>query len=199
MEVEITAATSKPERCAWVPAGDPLYEEYHDREWGVPVHDDRRMFELLCLEGAQAGLSWRTILARRDGYRGVFEDFDAEKLAEFDGDRLEARLTDRRIVRNRLKVFSVRDNARALLRLQAGGGSLTGLMWGVVGNETIVNRWQTLSEVPAVTPEAEAMSRLLKARGFRFVGPTICYAHMQSAGLVNDHLISCFRYRDLAG
>jgi len=185
------------DRCAWVPANDELYEAYHDREWGVPIRDERRLFELLCLEGAQAGLSWRTILARRDGYRAVFAGFDPEQVAAFEDERLEEILRDPRIVRNRLKVLATRDNARALLRLRDDGTSLARLMWDVVGGEPTVNRRLTVDEIPAVTPDAEAMSRTLRGRGFRFVGPTICYAFMQSAGLVNDHVVNCFRYAEV--
>jgi DNA-3-methyladenine glycosylase I len=185
------------DRCAWVPPDDELYVAYHDLEWGVPLRDERRLFELLCLEGAQAGLSWRTILARRDGYRAVFAGFDPEQVAAFDDDRLEAALQDPRIVRNRLKVYAARDNARAVLRQREEGG-LGRLLWDVVGGSPIANRWQTPAEIPAVTPAAETMSRLLRERGFRFVGPTICYALMQAAGLVNDHLVSCFRYGEVS-
>jgi DNA-3-methyladenine glycosylase I len=185
------------DRCAWVPPDDELYVAYHDLEWGVPLRDERRLFELLCLEGAQAGLSWRTILARRDGYRAVFAGFDPEQVAAFDDDGLEAALQDPRIVRNRLKVYAARDNARAVLRQREEGG-LGRLLWDVVGGSPIANRWQTPAEIPAVTPAAETMSRLLRERGFRFVGPTICYALMQAAGLVNDHLVSCFRYGEVS-
>jgi DNA-3-methyladenine glycosylase I len=183
-------------RCDWVPPNDELYVPYHDREWGVPLHDERRLFELLCLEGAQAGLSWRTILARREGYRAVFADFDPDRLAEFDDDRLEAILLDPRVIRNRLKVLATRDNARAVLRLR-GETTLSRVLWDVVGGAPIQNAWETLDQIPASTPVAETMSRNLRARGFRFVGPTICYAFMQSAGLVNDHVVGCFRYEEV--
>jgi DNA-3-methyladenine glycosylase I len=183
-------------RCAWVPAGDALYVGYHDLEWGVPLHDERRLFELLCLEGAQAGLSWRTILARREGYRAVFAGFDPETVASFTDADMESALLDSRIVRNRLKVYGVRNGARATLELRAEGG-LAGLLWDVVGGRPIQNDRRTLADIPVATPEAETMSRILKARGFRFVGPTICYAFMQAAGLVNDHTTDCFRYGDL--
>jgi len=184
------------ERCAWVPPNDELYIAYHDLEWGLPLFDERRLFELLCLEGAQAGLSWRTILARREGYRAVFADFDPERLAELDDDRLEAILLDPRIIRNRLKVFATRDNARAVLKLRTET-SLAGLLWDVVGGAPNQNAWETTDQIPTSTPEAETMSRILRARGFRFVGPTICYAFMQAAGIVNDHVVSCFRYREV--
>jgi len=183
-------------RCDWVPAGDELYAAYHDLEWGVPLHDERSLFALLCLEGAQAGLSWRTILARRDGYRAVFSGFDVDEVAAFDDERLEQALGDTRIVRNRLKVFATRDNARAVERLRAET-SLDRFLWSFVGGRPKVNAWTSLAEIPAVTAEAEAMSRALRGLGFRFVGPTICYAFMQAAGLVNDHLVDCFRYREI--
>jgi DNA-3-methyladenine glycosylase I len=183
-------------RCEWVSPDDELYVAYHDREWGVPLYDERALFELLCLEGAQAGLSWRTILARRDGYRAVFEGFDPDRVAQFDDDHLEAILRDPRIVRNRLKVFATRDNARAVVRLREQGG-LPLLLWGVVGGKPIQNRWQDLSQVPVSTPQAESLSRTLRKLGFRFVGPTICYAFMEAAGLVNDHTIDCFRHEEV--
>jgi DNA-3-methyladenine glycosylase I len=185
-------------RCAWVPPDDELYVAYHDLEWGVPLRDERQLFELLCLEGAQAGLSWRTILARRDGYRSVFAGFDPARVAAFDDARLEAALLDPRIVRNRLKVYATRDNARAVLGLRERGTTLTRVLWDVVGGWPIVNRWESTAQIPVSTPEAETMSRLLRERGFRFVGPTICYAFMQAAGLVNDHTVDCFRYCEVA-
>ena len=185
------------DRCEWVPANDDLYVDYHDREWGVPIHDERRLFELLCLEGAQAGLSWRTILARRDGYRAVFADFDPDAIAAFDDDRLAAILRDPRIIRNRLKVNAVRENARALVRLRAET-SFDRLLWSFVGGKPIDYGRASIGQIPAITPEAEAMSRSLRTLGFRFAGPTICYAFMQSAGLVNDHTIDCFRHDEVA-
>jgi DNA-3-methyladenine glycosylase I len=180
-------------RCEWVPAGDELYVAYHDREWGVPVRDERALFELLTLEGAQAGLSWRTILARREGYRAVFAGFDVDVVAGWDDSQVAAALADARIIRNRLKVYSTRDNARAVVRLHEQGTDLARLLWAFVGGRPIVNAWETLGQIPASTPEAETMSKALRKLGFRFVGPTICYAFMQSAGLVNDHVLSCFR------
>lgn len=183
-------------RCGWVSADDELYVAYHDREWGAPLYDERALFELLCLEGAQAGLSWRTILSRREGYRAVFAGFDPDLVAQFVDDRLEAILLDTRIIRNRLKVFATRDNARATVQLREEGG-LSRLLWDVVGGRPIQNRWQDLGQVPVSTPEAEAMSRTLRKLGFRFVGPTICYAFMQAAGLVNDHVVGCFRHEEV--
>jgi DNA-3-methyladenine glycosylase I len=179
-----------------VPEGDPLYLAYHDDEWGVPLHGDRPLFELLTLEGAQAGLSWSTILRKREGYRAAFAGFDPETVARFSARDVERLLADPGIVRNRLKVESTVANARAVLELDEG---LDELLWSFVGGTPKVNRWRKLAELPAETAESKAMSKELKRRGFRFVGPTVCYAFMQAAGLVNDHVVSCFRYRDLAG
>jgi DNA-3-methyladenine glycosylase I len=187
------------ERCSWVPEGDELYAAYHDEEWGVPERDDRALYELLTLEGAQAGLSWSTILRKREGYRRAFEGFDPAVVAGFDEARVEALLQDPGIVRNRLKVSSTVENARRVLEVQAELGSLADLLWGFVDGEPLVGRWKTVGEVPAETPVSKAMSKELKRRGFRFVGPTVCYAFMQGAGLVNDHTVSCFRFRELAG
>jgi DNA-3-methyladenine glycosylase I len=187
------------ERCSWVPEGDELYAAYHDEEWGVPERDDRALYELLTLEGAQAGLSWSTILRKREGYRRAFEGFDPAVVAGFDEARVEALLQDPGIVRNRLKVSSTVENARRVLEVQAELGSLADLLWGFVDGEPLVGRWKTVGEVPAETPVSKAMSKELKRRGFRFVGPTVCYAFMQAAGLVNDHTVSCFRFRELAG
>jgi DNA-3-methyladenine glycosylase I len=184
-------------RCGWVPAGDPLYVAYHDEEWGVPSRDDRHLYELLVLEGAQAGLSWSTILRKREGYRRAFADFDPVAVARF-GKRDTARLLeDPGIVRNRLKVESAISNAQRVLEVQESEGSLAEYLWGFVGGEPIVGRFREVREVPAETAESRAMSKDLKKRGFRFVGPTICYAFMQSMGMVNDHVVSCFRYRAL--
>jgi len=177
-----------------VPAGDPLYVAYHDEEWGVPSHDDRHLFELLVLEGAQAGLSWSTILHKREGYRSAFAGFDAERVARFGERDVERLLGDQGIVRNRLKVTSAIDNARAVLAVREERGSLAEYLWDFVGGEPIVGGFASLAEVPAETAESLAMSEDLKRRGFRFVGPTICYAFMQATGLVNDHVTSCFRY-----
>jgi DNA-3-methyladenine glycosylase I len=174
-------------------------EAYHDGEWGVPVHDDRRHFEFLILEGAQAGLSWRTVLQRREGYRSAFADFDPEKVARFTSARIATLLADPGIIRNRLKVSSAVANARVFLEVAAEFGSFDAFIWGFVGGAPKVNAWRELSEIPAQTREAVALSRELVRRGFRFVGPTIVYSHMQACGLVNDHLVGCFRYRELAG
>jgi DNA-3-methyladenine glycosylase I len=185
-------------RCQWVPENDPLYVAYHDDEWGVPLHDDRLLFELLTLEGAQAGLSWSTILKKRDGYRSAFAGFDPAKVARFDARKVERLLQDPGIVRNRLKVESTVANARATLAVQEELGSLDAYLWSFAGGSPLQNRWRKLGELPAETTESRAMSKDLKRRGFRFVGPTVCYAFMQAAGLVNDHVVSCFRYRELA-
>jgi DNA-3-methyladenine glycosylase I len=185
-------------RCEWC-GSDPLYVAYHDEEWGVPVRDDRRLFEFLILEGAQAGLSWITILRKREGYRKAFDGFDPEKIARWRGTKIERLLRNPGIVRNRLKVEGAKRNARALLTVVKEEGSFSEYLWDFVGGEPIVNRWRSLKELPAETAEARAMSRDLKGRGFTFVGPTICYAFMQAVGMVNDHVVSCFRYRELAG
>jgi DNA-3-methyladenine glycosylase I len=186
-------------RCSWASGGDPLYEAYHDKEWGVPLHDDRALFELLCLEGAQAGLAWITILRKREGYRSAFHGFDPVRVADMSDAELEERMLDPGIVRNRLKVYAVRKNARAFRELQAEHGSFDSYLWGWVNGEQLRNSRQSMSDVPAVTPLAETISRDLKKRGFTFVGPTIVYAYLQSAGVVNDHVVSCFRYSEIAG
>jgi DNA-3-methyladenine glycosylase I len=184
-------------RCAWVPEGDPLYLAYHDEEWGVPSHDDRYLFEMLVLEGAQAGLSWSTILRKREGYREAFAGFEPEAVARFGERDVERLLGDSGIVRNRLKVESAIANALATLAVRDELGSLDAFLWSFVGGEPRVNRWRSLGEIPAETDESRTMSKELKRRGFRFVGPTICYAFMQAAGLVNDHVVDCFRYREV--
>jgi DNA-3-methyladenine glycosylase I len=184
-------------RCDWVPEQDPQYVAYHDVEWGVPSHDERHLFELLVLEGAQAGLSWSTILRKRDAYRRAFAGFDVEKIARFGMRDVERLLADSSIVRNRAKIEAAIGNARAVTRLREQRGELDAHLWSFVGGEPIVNSWRTLAEIPAETAESKAMSKDLKRRGFRFVGPTICYAFMQSTGMVNDHVVSCFRYAEL--
>ena len=180
-------------RCAWVPEADPDYVAYHDDEWGVPSRDERHLFEMLTLEGAQAGLSWSTILRKREGYRKAFANFDAAKVARFSDTKVERLLADPGIVRNRLKVESTVNNARRVLEL----ASLSDYIWSFVDGEPKVNRFRKLGELPAETAESKAMSKDLKMRGFRFVGPTVCYAFMQACGLVNDHTLDCFRYREL--
>ena len=178
------------ERCSWVPEGDELYAAYHDEEWGVPLRDDRALFELLNLEGAQAGLTWSTILRKREGYRRAFAGWDVEAIARFGERDVERLLGDAGIVRHRGKIEAVISNARATLELDV---PLSELFWSFVGGETKVNEWRTVGEIPAATPESTAMSKDLKRRGFRFIGPTTCYAFMQSAGLVDDHTVDCFR------
>jgi len=186
-------------RCEWVPAGDPLYAAYHDEEWGVPSHEDSHLYEMLTLEGAQAGLSWATILRKREGYRSAFAGFDATAVARLGPADVERLLGDPSIVRNRLKVESAIINARCVLAVQEELGSLDAYLWGFVGGEPLVGRWRTLGEIPTETAESRAMSRDLKTRGFRFVGPTVCYAFMQATGLVNDHVVSCFRFGESGG
>jgi DNA-3-methyladenine glycosylase I len=184
-------------RCEWA-GSDPLMVAYHDDEWGVPEHDDGKLFELLTLEGAQAGLSWTTILRKREGYRRAFADFDPGVVARFGAKEVEGLLADPSIVRNRLKIESTVANANAVLAAQEELGSFDALLWSFVDGAPVVNRWRALSELPAETPVSRAMSKELKRRGFRFVGPTVLYALMQAAGLVNDHVVGCFRYEPLA-
>ena len=176
-----------------------MYVAYHDLEWGVPVHDDRSLFEFLVLEGAQAGLSWSTILKKREGYREAFAGFDPRKVAAFTPADVDRLLADSRIVRNRLKVESAVTNARAFLKVQEEFGSFDAYVWRFVNGETIQNRWRSLGDIPAKTVEAEYLSAELRRRGFRFVGPTIVYAHMQATGMVNDHTVDCFRWAELGG
>jgi DNA-3-methyladenine glycosylase I len=182
-------------RCEWAEGSSEAMLAYHDDEWGVPSHDERHLFELLTLEGAQAGLSWSTILNKRDGYRRAFAGFDAAEVARFGPDDVERLLADSGIVRNRLKVESTIANAAALLEL----GGFDAYLWDLVGGKPIVGRWRSLAELPAETDLSRALSRDLKKRGFRFVGPTVCYAFMQAVGLVNDHTTGCFRFRELTG
>jgi DNA-3-methyladenine glycosylase I len=193
----VTTASETPDervRCGWASGGDPLYAAYHDDEWGVPLHDDRALFELLCLEGAQAGLAWITILRKREAYRAAFHGFDPARCAAMTDAELEQRMANPGIVRNRLKVFGVRKNARAFLALQAEHGSFDAWLWGWVDGTPLIDARTGAGDVPASTPLAEAISKELKKRGFTFVGPTIVYAYLQSTGVVNDHVVSCFRY-----
>jgi DNA-3-methyladenine glycosylase I len=185
------------ERCAWV-GKEPVYLAYHDDEWGVPLHDDRGLFEFLVLESAQAGLSWITILRKREGYRKAFADFDPEAVARFNARSIERLLRDSGIVRNRQKIEAAVGNARAFLAVQEEFGSFDRYVWGFVGGAPIQNRWRETGQVPAKTPESLAMSKDLSRRGFKFVGPTICYAHMQATGMVNDHVVGCFRHAPVA-
>lgn len=188
----------EPARCAWC-GSDPLYVAYHDTEWGVPVHDDRLLFEFLILEGAQAGLSWITILRKRPAYRSAFDRFDPNKVARYNARRIERLLQNAGIVRNRLKIESAVKNARAFLKVQEEFGSFAAYQWGFVDGVPIQGRRRSMSDIPARTPESDAMSKDLKSRGFSFVGSTIVYAHMQAVGMVNDHTVDCFRHRHLAG
>ena len=190
------APREKP-RCTWAPSGKPLYLAYHDEQWGVPVHDDRVLFEMLILEGAQAGLSWETILNKRAAYRRAFDRFDPRKVAGYDARKVRALLADAGIVRNRLKIAAAVTNARAFLAVQREFGSFDAYVWRFVGGNPKRNVWAHHREIPARTPESDALSRDLKRRGFTFVGSTICYAFMQACGLVNDHTTECFRYREV--
>ncbi len=180
-------------RCAWA-GTDPLYNLYHDKEWGVPVHDDRKLFEMLNLEGAQAGLSWITILRKRENYRKAFDNFDVKKVVKYDVRKIASLMKDAGIVRNKLKIASVVSNAKAFLEVQKEFGSFDKYIWQFVGGKPIVNKRKSIKDIPATTPESDAMSKDLKKRGFKFVGSTICYAFMQACGLVNDHEMKCFRY-----
>jgi DNA-3-methyladenine glycosylase I len=186
-------------RCKWATAGNELYLDYHDQEWGVPQHNDRVLFEFLILEGAQAGLSWSTILNKREGYRKAFDGFDPEMVARYDKAKINKLLQDPAIVRNRLKVESAVINARAFLEAQKEFGSFDAYIWRFTGGKPIQNSWKAMKQVPASTRESDAMSKDLKSRGFKFVGSTIMYAHMQATGMVNDHTVNCFRWKQLQG
>ena len=183
-------------RCGWV-TDDPLYIAYHDTEWGVPEHDDRKLFELLILEGAQAGLSWLTILKKRDNYRRAFAEFDARKIAAFDDKKVTGLLANEGIVRNRLKIIATIQNARVFLAVRQEYGSFDAYLWQFIGGKPKINAWKTLKAIPARTVESDAMSKALTKQGFKFVGPAICYALMQAAGMVNDHSVDCFRYGEI--
>lgn len=184
-------------RCGWVPINDPLYVKYHDEEWGVPLHDDRRLFESLILDGAQAGLSWITILRRRENYRKAYDNFDAEKVARYGQEKLAELLNNPGIIRNRRKIEASIHNARLFLDIREEFGSFDTYLWQFVGGKPKINCWKSDSEVPATSPESDALSKDLKKRGFKFAGSTICYAFMQAAGLVHDHTTDCFRYDEL--
>jgi DNA-3-methyladenine glycosylase I len=183
-------------RCEWANRGE-LERSYHDKEWGVPIHDDRSLFEFLILEGAQAGLSWSTILRKREGYRKAFDNFDARKISKYSGSDIPRLLHDPRIIRNRLKISATITNARAFLHLQKEAGSFDNYIWQFVNGKPIRNSWKKITDIPSSTPESDAMSKDLKRRGFKFVGTTICYAFMQAVGMVNDHVVGCFRYAEL--
>jgi DNA-3-methyladenine glycosylase I len=184
-------------RCGWAGEDNPRMVAYHDREWGVPVHDDRLHFEFLILEGAQAGLSWSTILNKREGYRRAFSDFDPAKVARYTPARIEKLMLDPNIVRNRLKIESAVRNAKAFLAIQKEFSSFDAYAWAFVGGKPKVNRWTSLRQIPATSPESDAFSKDLKKRGFNFVGSTVIYAHMQATGMINDHLVDCFRHREI--
>lgn len=185
-------------RCDWVTA-DPLYIAYHDEEWGVPVHDDRKLFEMLILEGAQAGLSWITILRRREAYQKAFDQFEPEIVAAYSDDKIEELMQNAGIIRNRLKIKATVENAKAFLRIQEEFGSFDSYIWKFTEGEPMLNHWPSREEVPTKTKESDAMSKDLKKRGFKFVGSTICYAYMEATGMVQDHTIGCFRYKELNG
>ncbi len=190
-------ASSQFVRCAW--AKNPLAVEYHDKEWGVPVHDDRLLFEFIVLEGAQAGLSWDTVLKKRDRYREVFDNFEPAVIAMYETPKIEQLLAEPGIIRNRLKIHSTVSNAAAFLKTAKEFGSFDRYIWSFVNGAPVVNAWENHKAVPAVTPQAVELSKDLKKRGFKFMGPTICYAHMQATGMVNDHTVDCFRWTDLGG
>lgn len=183
-------------RCSWA-GSDPLYVAYHDQEWGVPVHDDHLLFEFLILEGMQAGLSWAIILKKRDNFRRAFDGFDPQRVAQYDDEKVAALLADPGIVRNRLKISAAIRNARSFLEIQSEYGSFDAYIWQFVGGKPKVNAWRNLTEIPASTPQSDAMSKDLARRGFKFVGSTICYAFMQAVGLVNDHTVDCYRYNEI--
>ena len=189
--------STQPIRCAWAKLSNPLYIEYHDREWGVPNHEDQHLFEMLILEGAQAGLSWETILNKREGYRKAFAGFDPQKVARFTPARVEKLMSNPAIVRNRLKIEATVQNAKAFLKIQKEFGSFDRYIWAFAGGAPIQNRWRNPQEMPAKTEISDAMSKDLKKRGFKFVGSTVCYAFMQATGMVNDHVIACFRYKQV--
>jgi DNA-3-methyladenine glycosylase I len=183
-------------RCPWA-GSDPLYIDYHDTQWGVPLHDDRRLFEFLILEGAQAGLSWITVLKKRNNYRDAFDGFDPEKVARYRHDKIENLLKNEGIIRNRLKIAAAVDNARAFIKVQNEFSSFDAYIWGFVDGRPVRNEWKSMQQVPARSEKSKLMSRELKKRGFKFVGPVICYAFMQAVGMVNDHLVDCFRHSEI--
>lgn len=184
-----------PKRCTWC-GDDPLYIKYHDEEWGVPVKDDQTLFEFITLEGAQAGLAWITVLRKREGYRALFDNFDANKIARYTDKKLDKLLLDPRIIRNRLKVYGARKNAKAFLTVQQEEGSFSDYMWGFVDGKPITNTWKSMSDLPATSALSDTISKDMKKRGFTFVGSTIMYAHMQACGMINDHTVDCFRHKE---
>lgn len=183
------------QRCEWVPKDDQLYIDYHDKEWGIPVYDDQKLFEMLILEGAQAGLSWSTVLHKRQNYIELFDQFDPEKIVKYDDKKIASLLENPGIIRNKLKVNSVITNAKIMLEIKAEGQSFSDYIWQFVDGKPIVNKWKTVKEIPASTAESDVMSKTLKKRGFKFIGTTICYAYMQAVGMVNDHTTDCFCYK----
>jgi len=184
-------------RCAWVPSDNPLYVQYHDEEWGVPVHDERLLFEFLVLEGAQAGLSWLTILKKRENYRAAFDQFNPQKIALYDEKKIAELMQNSGIIRNRLKIEATVINARAFLEIQAKHNTFDSFIWNFVDGKPIVNRWKNIKEIPPKTPLSDAISKELKKKGFKFVGSTILYSHMQATGMVNDHTTDCFRFEEI--
>ena len=184
-------------RCAWGSFGDPMYIAYHDTEWGVPVYDDQKIFEFLVLESAQAGLSWATVLRKRENYRKAFAQFDPKKVSRFTAKDVEKLVQNAGIIRNRMKIEAAINNAQRFLEIQKEFGTFAKYIWGFVDGKPIRNKWKTLKDLPAITPEAEALAKDLKQRGFKFLGPTVIYAHMQATGMVNDHTLDCFRYREV--
>ena len=183
-------------RCAWSGLDD-LYVAYHDKEWGIPEFEDQKLFEMLILEGAQAGLSWITVLKKRENYRNLFDDFDVQKIIAYDDNKVQELLKNEGIIRNRLKIASVISNARVFIEIQSEFGSFSKYIWSFVGGKPIINEWKSLGDIPASTPESDAMGKDLKKRGFKFIGTTICYAFMQAVGMVNDHTTDCFQYREI--
>lgn len=188
---------AEPIRCGWVGTGDELYNHYHDTEWGVPVHDERMLFEFLTLETFQAGLSWITVLRKRDNFRKAFDNFDYKKIAKYSEDKIQALMQDAGIIRNQLKIRAAVNNAQAFMKVQEEFGSFDKYIWGFVGGKPIVNKPKTLRDIPATSPISDALSKDLKKRGFKFMGSTVVYAHMQATGMVNDHVVDCFRYKEL--
>ncbi|AZV43050.1 DNA-3-methyladenine glycosylase [Peribacillus asahii] len=181
-------------RCMWVKTKEPLYMEYHDKEWGVPVYDDKILFEMLCLEGAQAGLSWWTVLQKRENYRSAFDQFEAEKIVQYTDEKLQLLIENQGIIRNKMKIYSVVTNAKAFLKIQQEYGSFSSYIWSFVDNKPIINNWETAKDVPTSNEISDKMSKQLKRDGFKFVGSTICYSYMQAVGMVNDHTLECFRH-----
>jgi DNA-3-methyladenine glycosylase I len=197
--LSVRSAAIADKRCSWVNATDPLSLEYHDREWGVPVHSDRKHFEVLALSGAQAGLNWSLVLKKREGHRRAFDKFDPEKVARYSERRIQALVSNPEIIRNRMKIEAAVHNARAFLKIQQEFGEFDSYCWRFVGGRPKLNRWKTTLQIPATSSESEAFSKDLKHRGFSFIGPTVAYAYMQAIGMVNDHLVDCFRYREIPG